>query len=237
MVMAKLLCRVASSWSCHSILIVASLMTLAHLALSGLMRAPNSADVLATGAKPSVSSFSFTSGSATSYLIYWLRRSTTSLGVAAGTTMPVSVSPSWPGMPASAAVCTSGSAGTRWALSTASARSFPSLMLVMAGGSAVNAIGVWPPMVDVMAGAAPVNGTMVRSSPNASLNSSPLRCGVEPVAGCAKLYLPGLALMMSINSFTLFAGTLGLTVSTLGDAATSVTGVKSFTGSYGTPLA
>src|SRR5262245_37052393 len=221
----------------HSILILASLITLDHLMVSVLMRSPNSAGVSASGTKPSVSSFSFTSGVATIFLISALSLSTMSFGVPAGATRPVSVSPSCPGMPASAAFGTSGRAPTRFVLSTASARSLPSLMLVMAGGSAVTAMGVWPPMVDVMAGAAPVNGTMVRSSPKASLNNSPLRCGVEPVAGCAKLYLPGLALTRSISSFTLLAGTLGLTVSTLGDAATSVTGVKSFTGSYGTPLA
>ena len=86
-------------------------------------------------------------------------------------------------------------------------RSLPSLMLLMAGGSAVNAIGVWPPMVELIASAAPLNGTVTRSSPYFCLNSSPARCGVEPVAGCAKLYLPGLALTSSISSLSVFAGT------------------------------
>src|SRR5215470_3877739 len=106
-------------------------------------------------------------------------------------------------------------------------------MLASAGGSAVNAIGVWPPMVDVMAGPAPVNGTMTRSRPKLSLNNSPDRCGVEPVPGCAKLYLPGLALISAISSLTLLAGTDGATVSTFGDAAIKVIGAKSLNGSYG----
>src|SRR5262249_32222974 len=84
--------------SAQSILILACSITWAHLALSLLMLAPNSAGVSATAVKPSVSSFSFTSGSETSFLISALSRATSASGVPAGTTMPVSVSPSWPGM-------------------------------------------------------------------------------------------------------------------------------------------
>ena len=111
------------------------------------------------------------------------------------------------------------------------------LDIAMAGGNAVKAIGVWPPMVEVTAGAAPVNGTIARSSPKASLNNSPLRCGVEPVAGWAKLNFPGLALISAISSLTSLAATAGLTVSTLGEAATRVSGRSPYLMSYGTPLA
>src|SRR6266581_7419861 len=104
-------------------------------------------------------------------------------------------------------------------------------MFEMAGGNAVNAIGVWPPIVEVSAGAAPLNGTMARSRPNVSLNNSPLRWGVDPVAGWAKLYLPGLAFTSAISSRTVLAGTSGLTISTLGEVATNVTGAKSLIGS------
>src|SRR5262249_35676734 len=89
-------------------------------------------------------------------------------------------------------------------------------------------------MVEVIAGPAPGKGTITRSRPNVSLNSSPERCGVDPVPGCAKLYLPGLALISATRSLTDWAGTCGLTHNTLGEAATSVTGVKSRNGSYGT---
>src|SRR5262249_29451814 len=151
----------------------------------------------------------------------------------AGATMPVSVSLSRSGTPASMLVGRSGSDGERLVLSTAMPRSLPSLMLLIAGGSAGNAIGVWPPMVEFAPGAAPLNGTVTRSSPYFCLNSSPARCGVEPVAGCAKLYFPGLALMSSISSLRVFAGTAGLTETTFGDAATSVIGEKFLIGSYG----
>ncbi len=91
-------------------------------------------------------------------------------------------------------VGTSGSAGERLAPSTASPRSLPSLMLLIAGGSAVKAIGVWPPMVELIASAALVNGTVTRSSSKCSLNSSPARCGVEPVAGLREAVFAGIGL-------------------------------------------
>ena len=56
---------------------------------------------LATGVKPSAVSRVLTSGSATAFLISALSRSTMSFGVPAGATIPDTVSPSWPGIPAS----------------------------------------------------------------------------------------------------------------------------------------
>ena len=109
----------------------------------------------------------------------------------------------------------------------------PSLTLLMAGGSAVKAIGVWPPMVELIASAALLNGTVTRSSRYCCLNSSPARCGVEPVEGCAKLYLPGIGLHQLDQLLERLAGKCGLTEITLGEAATSVIGEKSLTGSYG----
>ena len=58
-------------------------------------------------------------------------------------------------------------------------------MVPMAGGSAVNAIGVWLPTVELTASGAPLNGTITRSRLKVCLNSSAARCGVEPVAGWA----------------------------------------------------
>ena len=101
----------------------------------------------------------------------------------------------------------------------------------MADGSEVNAIGVSPISVDVTSCGVPLNGTVTRSSPNASLNNSPLRCGVEPVPGWAKLYFPGLAFTSAISSCAVLAGTLGLMVITFGEAASTATGAKSLTGS------
>src|SRR6516165_8175856 len=133
---------------------LASCTTLPHLATSTLMRAPNSSGVLATGAKPKVSSRCVISGVATILAISLRQRSMISFGVPAGATIPVSVSLSRSGTPASPLVGTSGNAGERLLLSTASPRSLPSLILDMAGGNAVKAMGVWPPMVELTASAA-----------------------------------------------------------------------------------
>ena len=65
-------------------------------------------------------------------------------------------------------------------------RRLPSLMAPMAGGSAVNAIWVWLPSVELTASGAPLNGTMTRPGrSNICFICSAARCGVEPVAGCA----------------------------------------------------
>jgi len=60
------------------------------------------------------------------------------------------------------------------------------------------------------------------------------RCGVEPTPGPAKLYLPGLSRINCTSSGSDLAGTVGLTTTTFGETATSVTGAKSLMGSYGT---
>ena len=92
---------------------------------------------------------------------------------------------------------------------------------------AAKAIGVWPPTVDWIAGAAPPNGTLVASSLSESLNSSAASCGVVPMPGLAMGYLPGLALIRSTSSFTVLTGSSGLTTRIFGEAAASVTGSKS----------
>ena len=104
-----------------------------------------------------------------------------SFGVPAGATMPWKKSDSCPGAPASAKVGTSGNSGARSPLVTASARSLPSLISAAAEGKALNAICVWPPMVEFTAGAPPLNGTCTMSSPKASLNNSAASCADCPV--------------------------------------------------------
>ena len=86
--------RCARPGMTYSILSFASRTTLPHFSISTLMRLPNSSGVFATGTKPSVASFSFTSGCATALAISCCSRSTISFGVPAGTTSPVSVSES-----------------------------------------------------------------------------------------------------------------------------------------------
>src|SRR5580692_10108735 len=46
--------------------------------------------------------------------------------------------------------------------------------------------------------------------PSESRNCSPARCACVPAPAEPKLYLPGLALMRSTSSLTVFAGTAGL---------------------------
>ena len=65
------------------------------------------------------------------------RRSTIGGGVPAGATRPITSSVSWPARPLSAMVGTSGAMGERCALVTANARSVPSLMKGVAGGSPI----------------------------------------------------------------------------------------------------
>src|ERR1700730_18145545 len=114
-------------------------------------------------------------------------------------------------------VGTSGRADERCALNTASARSFPSLICGTAGESTTHAIGVWPPRVDWVAGAQQLKGAGTGSvAPSESVNNSPDSEGVVPFPAEAKLYLPGLALMSATSSWTLFAGSDGLTTSTFG---------------------
>ncbi|MNC93557.1 hypothetical protein D3C83_102140 [compost metagenome] len=65
------------------------------------------------------------------------------------------------------------------------------------------------------------------------LMSSPVRCPTLATPVEAKLSLPGLALASAMSSFRLLACTDGCAVSTFGEEAGWVMGVKSFTGSYG----
>ena len=128
---------------------------------------------------------------------------------------------------------TSGSDGARFLAAIPSARSLPSFTSGIAGGIAWMQIGVWPATTDWIDGAPPGNGASAKSSPKVSLNSSLERCGVVPMPGEAKVYLPGLALSRSTSSFIEFAGMPGLTNRPLGEPPAMVTGVKSLSGSYG----
>src|SRR5262249_33647968 len=164
---------------------LAALTTLPHFGISALLYAAYSSGVLATGWKPSAANRSFTSGCAKALAISRYSRSTISLGWPAGTTTPVSASDSWLGTLDSSIVGTSGIVAERLFASTASAPRVPDLIFVATGGSAKNPMGVWLALTDWAAGPAPLNGTVTRSSPNVSLNSSPAKCGVVPVLGWA----------------------------------------------------
>src|SRR5439155_4546680 len=89
---------------------------------------------------------------------------------------------------------TSGNAGARDALVTASARSFPALMNASDEGRLSNINWTWPPMRSVSAGALPLYGTCVICTPVMALNSSPERWIDVPLPDDAKLSFPGFAL-------------------------------------------
>ena len=58
-------------------------------------------------------------------------------------------------------------------------------------------------------------------------NITAQRCGVVPIPPDAKLIVPGFALLSAMNSASVLAGTFGLTTSTFGRLATSVTPTRS----------
>ena len=71
------------------------------------------------------------------------------------------------------------------------------------------------------------------STPVIDLNSSPDKWIELPLPEEAKLSSPGFSLTSAISSATEWTSTSGLTTSTLGTVATSVTGAKSLIGSKG----
>jgi hypothetical protein len=84
-----------------------------------------------------------------------------------------------------------------------------------------------------MAAALPLNGTCVPWMPATWLNSSPDRCGPEPMPTDAKLTASARCFAQATSSFTDFAGTLGEATSTLGAVPMRPIGVKSRTGYCG----
>ncbi len=86
----------------------------------------------------------------------WLRRETIACGVFAGTTKPYHACDSYPGTPASATVGSCGRSFERRGVVTASARSLPSLMKVMALGGDAKPSWVWPATRSIIAGPPPL---------------------------------------------------------------------------------
>src|SRR3977135_2307230 len=104
-----------------------------------------------------------------------------SAGVLAGANRPYQLPAAEPGTPASATVGRSGNAGERSADVTASARNCPPAISDAALATVVNISSILPPIRSVMAGAAPLYGTVVRLTLAMFLNSSPARCAEVPV--------------------------------------------------------
>jgi len=84
-------------------------------------------------------------------------------------------------------------------------------------------------MISVSAGFEPRYGTWVILAPVISMNNSPDMCTEVPLPDDAMLTLPGLALTWSMNSLTVFAGTLLFTTITFGTRIKPPTGAISLT--------
>src|SRR5262249_20716740 len=102
--------------------ICASLTTFFHWSESALRNAANSCDVPVSGSKPIVVRRSLTSGCAMISATRSWSRSMIVVGVPAGATTPVQKLTSWPLMPCSSSVGTSGTAGERLCAATARPR-------------------------------------------------------------------------------------------------------------------
>ena len=121
----------------------------------------------------------------------------------------------------------SGAAGERFALVTASALSLPLFTCGIADSIVSNISAAWPPMTSVSAGALPLYGTWFILTPAMELKSSAERCVDWPLPEEAKLSVPGFALASAISSATFFAGRAGLTTITSGPLVSCETGTKS----------
>ena len=130
-------------------------------------------------------------------------------------------------------VGTSGSAGERLVREHGDARAAcPRVTLVIAGGSAVKAIGVWPPSVELTASAALLNGTVTRSRRYLQLEQLAGEMRGRAGGGLREAVLAGIGL----HQLDQLLERLGRELEdcaeiTFGEAATSVTGAKSLIGS------
>src|SRR5882672_4138279 len=164
------------------------LMMLRYLALSARTKAVNCSTVSGVTSAPSSRSRALKSGCVTILLISALIRATTSFGVPRGAKMPCqrlrskSVSPA-----ASATVGTSGAAGERLAVDTASSFNVPALTCATAAGNPEKKKSTCPPRRSFKAGPAPLYGTWVMFVLLRSLSNSPAKWPGVPVPDEAKV--------------------------------------------------
>src|SRR5467141_947411 len=140
----------------QSALIPAALTTRVQRASSCFTRAPKRSGVLPAAAIPCFESRSFICGSVRRELMSRFNLLTTSIGVPAGAKRPYQVSTSSSGKPCSLAVGTSGNAGERSPLITASMRSLPDCTCGATVCSAEIIACTCPPMRSVIAPPAPL---------------------------------------------------------------------------------
>src|SRR5262245_15944690 len=139
----------------HSALAPDFLTTADHLVSSRSMVAAYSSGVVGRGSVPSLAMRSMVSGAASASRSAVLSLAMIGAGVPAGATIPYCSTTSKPGRAASATVGTSGKAGERLALVTASARTLPSRTSPIADGSDDMYMATWPPSRSVSAGPVP----------------------------------------------------------------------------------
>ena len=205
----------------------------AYFAFSARTNASNCSGVVGAGSAPCAFNLSLASSDPSHRTISALSLRTISGGVPAGTKIPYHVEMSNPGTPTSAIVGKSGASDERFAVVTANAFSLPAFICAIELARLSNMNCTCPPSRSCIAGAPPLYGTWTMSTFASDLKSSPARCPALPLLPDANESLPGLAFARAINSATEFAGTDGLSTSTFGVTATSVTGAKSFSASYG----
>ena len=88
-----------------------------------------------------------------------------------------------------------------------------------------------PAIAACAAGAAPENGTWIRSMQVRSFNSSTASCDTLPTPGLAKVSLPGAAFAFAIRSDIETMPDAGRVRMTLGESPRYAIGAKSFAGS------
>src|SRR6516162_113143 len=154
---AERICRSVRPRPRHSGLTWAARITLAHFSVSSARSLPNSAGLSANGVPPRSAKRALILGSARAAAISLLSLSTIAGGVFLGAPTPSQSPASKPGTN-SLTVGTSGSAGERAAVVTASARSFPLLTCSIDPAIPANEITTCPPRRSAKAGPAPRYG-------------------------------------------------------------------------------
>ena len=86
---------------------------------------------------------------------------------------------------------------------------------------------IWPPSSATVVCELPRNGTWIMSMPAWNLNASSGMCEAPPMPLDPKLYLPGAAFAIAMNSAVLRTGRFGLVTITSGNRVTSETLAKS----------
>ena len=120
-----------------------------------------------------------------------------------------------------------GAADERMAVEMPSPRTRPARIWARAVAEELNDICICPAIKSVVACAAPLYATCVSCTPAIDANNSLITCAELPLPPLAKLSFFGCALASAINSFTVFAGSDGCTINTIGAEVVSVTGAKS----------